>query len=140
MNVQPYLFFNGHAEEALAFYSQAFGAQPTALMRYNEAPDPPPPGMLPPGNENKVMHASLRVGGTELMLSDGTCSGELQFAGVALAVDTPDAVTARRYFDALAAGGQVTMPLGPTFWSPLFGMVTDRYGVAWMVMVEGQPQ
>jgi PhnB protein len=109
-------------------------------MRYNEAPDPPPPGMLPPGNENKVMHASLRVGGTELMLSDGTCSGELQFAGVALAVDTPDAVTARRYFDALAAGGQVTMPLGPTFWSPLFGMVTDRYGVAWMVMVEGQPQ
>ena len=140
MQAQPYLFFEGRADEALAFYCKAFGTQPSALMRYKDAPEPPPPGMLPPGNENKVMHASLRVGGTELMLSDGGCSGKPAFAGFSLAVDAQDEAAARRYFDALADGGQVTMPLGATFWSPLFGMLTDRFGVGWMLMVEGQPQ
>jgi PhnB protein len=138
MNAQPYLFFEGRAEEALAFYTKAFNTQVSALMRYSEAPDKPPPGMLPPGTDNKVMHASFKVGGTEVMLSDGTCSGKPNFNGFSLAVDTADEATARRTFDALAEGGQVTMPLGKTFWSPLFGMLTDRYGVGWMVMVAQQ--
>jgi PhnB protein len=135
MQVQPYLFFEGRCEEALAFYTGALGAPVTALMRYREAPDPPPPGMLPPGSEDKVMHASFRVGRTEVMLSDGNCSGTPDFGGFALALEAPDEAGARRMFGALAAGGRVTMPLGPTFWSPCFGMLTDRYGVGWMVMV-----
>jgi PhnB protein len=135
MNAQPYLFFEGRADEALAFYTKAFGTQASALMRYKEAPEKPPPGMLPPGSDDKVMHASFKVGGTEVMLSDGNCSGKPNFGGFSLAVDTADEATARRYFDALANGGKVTMPLARTFWSPLFGMLTDRFGVGWMVMV-----
>ena len=135
MNAQPYLFFEGRADEALAFYTKAFETQVSQLMRYKEAPEKPPPGMLPPGSDDKVMHASFKVGGTEVMLSDGNCSGKPSFGGFSLAVDTTDEATARRFFDALASGGQVTMPLAKTFWSPLFGMVTDRFGVGWMVMV-----
>jgi PhnB protein len=135
MNAQPYLFFEGRADEALAFYTKAFNTKVDQLMRYKEAPDKPPPGMLPPGSDDKVMHASFKVGGTDVMLSDGNCSGKPNFGGFSLAVDTSDEASARRIFDALADGGQVTMPLGKTFWSPLFGMLTDRYGVGWMVMV-----
>jgi len=135
MQAQPYLFFEGRCEEALAFYTKALGAPVTALMRYREAPDPPPPGMLPPGTEDKLMHASFRLGSTEVMLSDGLCSGTPKFGGFSLAVDAADEAAARRMFDALADGGQVTMPLGKTFWSPCFGMLTDRFGVGWMVMV-----
>jgi PhnB protein len=138
MQVQPYLFFEGRCDEALAFYGKAFGTTVTMLMRYREAPDPPPPGMLPPGGENKVMHASMTVGGTELMLSDGHCSGRPSFNGFSLSVDAADEAAARSMFDALADGGKVTMPLGKTFWSPCFGMVTDRFGVGWMVTVEAR--
>jgi PhnB protein len=139
MNVQPYLFFEGRAEEALDFYTKALGTKPTMVMRYREAPDAPPPGKLPPGSENKVMHASFRVGDTEVMMSDGFCAGTPKFAGFSLSITAPDEATARRYFDAMAAGGQVTMPLGQTFWSPLFGMLTDRFGVGWMIGMEGEP-
>ena len=135
MNAQPYLFFEGRAEEALAFYTQAFETKASALIRNKEAPEKPPPGMLPPGSDDKVMHAAFRVGGTEVMLSDGRCSGKPNFSGFSLAVDATDEATARRMFNALAEGGQVTMPLGKTFFSPLFGMLTDRFGVGWMVMV-----
>jgi len=134
MNVQPYLFFEGRADEALGFYAQVFGVQPT-VMRYRDAPDPPPPGMLPPGSEGKVMHADFKVGDTLVMLSDGMCSGTLRFDGFSLALACTTQADARRTFDALVAGGQVTMPLGKTFWSPLFGMLKDRFGVGWMVMV-----
>lgn len=139
MNVQPYLFFEGRAAEALDFYCRALGTQPTMAMRYDEAPDPPPPGMLPHGIGDKVMHASFRVGDTEVMLSDGLCSGQPQFAGFSLSCEATDEADARRKFDALAAGGQITMPLGKTFWSPCFGMLKDCFGVAWMVTVPGQP-
>lgn len=139
MTVQPYLFFEGRAQEALDFYTKALGTKPTMVMRYREAPDAPPPGKLPPGSEDKVMHASFRVGDTEVMMSDGFCSGAPKFAGFSLSITAPDEATARRYFDAMAAGGQVTMPLGKTFWSPLFGMLTDRFGVGWMIGVEGEP-
>lgn len=139
MTVQPYLFFEGRAQEALDFYTKALGTKPTMVMRYREAPDAPPPGKLPPGSEDKVMHASFRVGDTEVMMSDGFCSGAPKFAGFSLSITAPDEATARRYFDAMAAGGQVTMPLGRTFWSPLFGMLTDRFGVGWMIGMEGEP-
>jgi PhnB protein len=135
MNVQPYLFFNGRADEALAFYTQALDTRPDTVLRYRDAPDPPPPGMLPPGSEDKLMHAEFKVGDTTVMLSDGMCAGTPRFEGfsLALACDTEDA--ARRRFDALGAGGEVTMPLNKTFWSPCFGMLKDRFGVGWMVMV-----
>lgn len=135
MPIEPYLFFNGRCDEAIEFYRGAIGAEVLLLMRYKEAPEPPPPGMLPPGSENKVMHATLRVGDANLMASDGRCSGQLAFQGFCLSLARADAAEAERTFAALAHGGQVTMPLAPTFWSPLFGMVTDRFGVGWMVTV-----
>ena len=138
MNVQPYLFFEGRAEEALDFYTKALDTKPDMVMRYREAPDPPPPGMMPPGTEDKVMHASFKVGDTSVMLSDGVCSGTLNFGGFSLALGAVDERDAHRKFDALAAGGEVQMPLGKTFWSPCFGMLKDRFGVSWMIMVDGE--
>lgn len=140
MNVQPYLFFEGRAEEALNFYTTALATKPDMMMRNREAPESPPPGMLPAGSEDKVMHASFRVGDTEVMLSDGRCSGTPRFDGFALSIAATDEAMARRYFNALLAGGEVTMPLGKTFWSPCFGMLKDRFGVHWMITVAtGQP-
>jgi PhnB protein len=138
VNVQPYLFFEGRAEEALDFYTKALGTKPDMVMRYRESPEPPPPDKVPPGSDDKVMHASFRVGDTEVMLSDGFCSGKPTFAGFSLSIAAPDEATARRYFDSMRAGGSVTMPLGPTFWSPCFGMLTDRFGVGWMITVESR--
>jgi PhnB protein len=135
MQVQPYLFFEGRCEEALGFYREALGAEVTVLMRFRESPDPPPPGMVPPGSEDKVMHAEFRVGGATLMASDGRCSGQARFGGVSLSLSVPDEATADRLFAALAEGGQVQMPIGKTFFSPRFGMVADRFGVSWMVVV-----
>jgi PhnB protein len=140
MNVQPYLMFEGRGDEALAFYCEALGTRPTMVMRHDESPEPPPPGMLPPGAEKKIMHASFRVGDTEVMLSDGYCSGTPTFAGFSLAVTAADQADAKRKFDALAVGGEVTMPLGKTFWSPCFGMLKDRFGVGWMIMVDDETE
>lgn len=134
MTIQPYLFFDGRCEEAIEFYRKALGAQVEMLMRYKESPEPPPPGMVPPGSENKVMHASLRIGDSVVMASDD-CAGHPQFQGFSLSITVPDAATADRVFNALADGGQVQMPLGKTFFSPRFGMVADRFGVGWMVIV-----
>ena len=135
MQVQPYLFFEGRADEAIDFYTKALGTKVDMLMRNREAPEPPPPGMLPPGSEDKVMHASFKVGETEVMLSDGRCSGKPQFNGFSLSITAPDEAGARRMFDALGKGGQITMPIGKTFWSPCFGMLQDRFGVHWMLTV-----
>ena len=135
MQVQPYLFFEGRCEEALGFYREALGAEVTVLMRFRESPDLPPPGMVPPGSEDKVMHAEFRVGGATLMASDGRCSGQARFGGVSLSLSVPDEETADRLFAALAEGGQVQMPIGKTFFSPRFGMVADRFGVPRMVVV-----
>lgn len=133
MLIQPYLFFDGRCEEAVDFYRRTLGAEIEMLMRYRESPDPPPPGMVPPGSEHKVMHASLRIGDSVLMASDDCSPQARPPAGFSLSVAVADAAQARRVFDALADGGQVTMPLGRTFWSPCFGMLTDRFGVGWMV-------
>jgi PhnB protein len=136
MPIQPYLFFDGRCEEAIEFYKRALGAKVEMLMRFSESPDPPPPGMVPPGSENKVMHASLRIGDSIVMASDGSCGGKPQFAGFSLSLSVKDAATADRLFNALADGGQVQMPIGKTFWSPRFGMVADRFGVGWMVNLD----
>ena len=135
MQVQPYLFFEGRCEEALEFYRQALDAQVDMLMRFRESPEAPPPGAVAPGSEDKVMHASFRVGDTTLMASDGGCSGHSGFQGVTLSLNVGEVAEAERHFAALAAGGEVQMPLGATFWSPAFGMVVDRFGVSWMVNV-----
>ena len=134
--VQSYLFFGGRCEEALAFYKSAIGAEVDMLMRYNEAPEQPPDGMLAPGFENKVMHAAFRVGGTTLMASDGCGGEESSFSGFSLSISVRTEAEADRTFAALSEGGTVTMPLGKTFWSPKFGMLTDRFGLGWMVNLE----
>ena len=133
--VQPALVFGGRCEEALAFYRTAVGAEVEMLLRHRESPEPPPPGMLPPGFEEKVMHASFRVGGTTLMASDG-CGEGTTFAGFSLSLAVPTEAEADRAFAALAEGGKVQMPLMKTFWSPRFGMLTDRFGVGWMVLAQ----
>jgi PhnB protein len=135
MQVQPYLFFDGRCEEALEFYRKALGAEVTMLMRFKESPEPHQPGMIPPGAENKVMHASFRLGEATVMASDGHCQGKPSFQGFSLSLTVPDEARADKLFSALAEGGRVEMPLTKTFWSPRFGMVVDRFGVMWMVGV-----
>jgi PhnB protein len=135
MQIEPYLFFEGRCEEALAFYRRALGAEVTSLMRNRESPEPHQPGALPPGSEDKVLHAVVRIGDTTLMVSDGRCSGQPVFQGFALTITAPDVARADEMFAALAEGGHVQMPLARTFFSPRFGMVTDRFGVLWMIIV-----
>ena len=132
MQVQPYLFFDGRCEEAMAFYQQALGAKQIMMMRFKDCPDP---SMVPPGGADRVMHARLDIGGNTLLLSDGS-GQEHQFEGFALSITAADAAEAELKFNALAEGGQVRMPLGKTFFSPAFGMLADRFGVSWMVYVE----
>lgn len=138
IRVQPYLFFGGRCEEAIAFYRSALGAEVEMVMHYKDSPEPPPEGMLAPGFEDKVMHASFRVGETTLMASDG-CEEGGGFGGFSLSYAAPTEADAVRVFSALAEGGQVKMPLCKTFWSPCFGMLTDRFGIAWMINVEAEP-
>ncbi len=136
MQVQPYLFFDGRAEEAIEFYKKALGAEVNMLMRWKDMPEKPKdPGMVPPGSENKIMHASLRIGEATVMASDGQCQGKPSFQGFALTLNAANEAEADRLFGALSDGGQVQMPLGKTFFSPRFGMVADRFGVSWMVIV-----
>jgi PhnB protein len=135
MQIQPYLFFDGNCEAAVEFYKNRLGAEEVMLLRYKDSPEPPPPGMVPPGSDNKIMHASFKIGDTLVMASDGSCQGKPSFQGFSLSLTAPDPQTADRAFTALADGGEVRMPLGQTFFSPRFGMVQDRFGVSWMVYV-----
>jgi len=136
-HVQPYLFFGGRCQEALEFYRAALGAQVDMLMHYKDSPEPLPPDKVLPGWENKVMHATFRIGGTTLMASDG-CEKGASFAGFSLSLAVPTEAEANRAFAALAVGGQVQMPLAKTFWSPRFGMLTDRFGLGWMISVAAE--
>ena len=131
MQIQPYLFFDGRCDEALAFYRSALGAEVTMLMRFKDCPDP---GMSQPGAEDKVMHASFRIGDTTVLASDGRCEGHPSFQGFSLSLTVADEAEAERLFAALADGGQVQMPLTKTFFSPRFGMIADRFGVPWMII------
>ena len=135
--VQPYLFLNGRCEEALAFYATALQAKVGMVMRFNESPQPTPPGMLQPGFEKKVMHSEFTVGTMTLFASDG-CGEQSRHEGFRLALTVSTEAAADLAFNALAAGGRVDMPLATTFWSPRYGMVTDRFGIGWMVMVPGK--
>jgi PhnB protein len=138
MQVQPYLNFDGRCEEAIEFYQRALGAEVTALTRFKDNPEALQSGMVPPGAENKVLHASFRIGDSTVMASDGECRGQPSFQGVSLALTAGDDAEAERQFASLSNGGQVQMPLSRTFFSSSFGMVTDRFGVPWMVSVESQ--
>jgi PhnB protein len=135
MQVQPYLFFDGRCEEAIEFYKKTLGAKVEMLMRFKDSPEPPQPGMHPPGSENKIMHATLRIGETTVMASDGHCLGKPSFQGFSLSVTAANDAEAERLFAALGDGGQVQMPLTKTFFSSRFGMVADRLGVSWMIIV-----
>lgn len=136
--VQPYLFFGGRCDEAIDFYSKTLNAEVAMLMRFKDAPEPQP-GM-PECFEDKVMHAALKIGDTVLMASDGRCDGQANFEGFSLSITVPDEAEADRVFGALSEGGLVTMPLEKTFWAPKFGMLTDRFGVGWMVSVAHKPE
>jgi PhnB protein len=134
--VQAYLFFNGRCDEALEFYQKALDAKIEFVTRFKESPEPIKPGMIPSGFENKIMHATFRIGETALMASDGRCAEKANFEGFALTVGVQTEAEADRVFNALADGGKVQMPLTKTFYSPRFGMVADRFGMLWMVIVE----
>ena len=130
MQIQPYLFFNGRCEEAIEFYRTAVGAEATRLVRFKDSPEPTKQGV-----DQNVMHASLRIGDSTVLVSDGRSTGQLNFEGFALSLTARDDAEAEQRFVALSDGGQVEMPLAKTFFSPKFGMVIDRFGVLWMVYV-----
>jgi PhnB protein len=136
--VQAYLMLGGRCEEALNFYRTAVGAKVEMMMRFSESPMPVPADKIPPGFQNKVMHSSFSIGETTLMASDG-CEVNTPFKGFSLALYVATEAEADRVFNALADGGKVNMPLGKTFWSPRYGMLTDRFGIDWMVMVSAPP-
>ena len=131
MQIQPYLFFEGRTEEALEFYKSKLSAKVEFLMRYKDNPDPK---YNPPDSGEKVMHSCFRIGDTQIMASDGNCGGKASFQGFSLTINAADAAEATQRFNALAEGGQVQMPLNETFFAKSFGMVADRFGVAWMVI------
>ncbi|MGA2255630.1 MAG: VOC family protein, partial [Thermoguttaceae bacterium] len=122
MQIQPYLFFDGRCDEAIEFYRGALGAEATMLMRFKDSPEP-----TSHGNEDKVMHANLRIGETTVLASDGRCLGRPSFQGFALSLTVSNESEAERLFAALGDGGQVQMPMTKTFFSPRFGMVADRF-------------
>jgi PhnB protein len=135
MQVQVYLNFDGRCEEAIGFYQDALGAKVDMLMRMKDSPEPPPSGTFPPGVGDKVMHAAFRIGETTLMASDCYCAGKTAFEGFSLSLSARDEAEADRLFARLAEGGEVRMPLAKTFFSPRFGIVADRFGVSWMILV-----
>lgn len=132
MRIEPYLFFDGRCEEAIEFYRKAVGAEVTLLKRYDESPESN--GMTPPDAGDKIMHATLRIGGSTVMASDGRCLGKPNFEGFSLSLTAADDREAERVFAELGAGGTVHQPLIQTFFSSRFGMLADRFGVQWMVL------
>jgi len=132
--IEVYLFFNGRCEEAIEFYRKALGAELQMLMRFKESPQPPPANTMPPNWGDKVCHASMRIGETIVMASDG-CGEKAGFDGFTLSFTAPTEADAKRVFAALSEGGQVRMPLTKTFWSSCFGMTADKFGLGWMVTV-----
>ncbi len=132
MQVQPYLFFDGRCDEALEFYKKAVGAKVGMLMRFKDSPDPT---MCNPGSENKVMHSQFQIGDTTVLASDGRNQGQPKFDGFALTIAATDEAEADKIFAALSDGGKVTMPMTKTFFSPRFGMLADKFGVGWMILV-----
>lgn len=137
MKVQAYVTFGGRCEEALEFYKKAVGAEVKDLLRWKDSPDAAM--QPPPGYEEKVMNASFRIGDSELMADDGMGAKGVEFKGMTLALSVADDAEAKRVFTALGEGGSVQMPLAKTFWTSSFGMLTDKFGVPWMVNVDASP-
>ena len=131
MTVQPYLQFDGRCEEALEFYKKAVGAKVEMLMRFKESPEPQ---YNPPRSDNKVMHCSLRIGDSTVMASDGGCTNKASFGGFSLTLSAATDAEANRLFAALSDGGKVEMPMTKTFFASQFGILSDRFGVSWMVI------
>jgi PhnB protein len=138
--IQPYLFFNGSCEQAIEFYRKALGAEVEMMMRFKESPEPHPPGAVPPDFDEKIMHASFRIGQTTVMASDGCSADKANFQGFSLSLSVPNEAEADHAFNALADAGQVKLPLTKTFFSPRFGMVEDRFGIGWMITVAPSQQ
>src|SRR5690606_29203980 len=138
-SIVPYLFFGGHCEDALSFYKDAVGAQIEMILRFSDSPEPPPPGAIPANYDNKIMHASFRIGSSQVMASDG-CGEQSTMNGFALSIIPASKEDATRMFNALADGGTITMPLGETFFSPCFGMLKDRFGMEWMIAMQPAEQ
>ena len=133
MHVQPYLFFDGRCDEALDFYKKAIGADVKMLMRWKDSPDK---SMCTQDNADKVMHSQFQIGETTVMASDGRNQGQPKFDGFALSIIAKTESEADKIFGALGDGGQVTMPMSKTFFSPRFGMLADKFGVHWMILVQ----
>jgi PhnB protein len=136
MQIQPYLSFEGRCDEAVQFYQSALGAEVQMIMRFKDAPDS---GMTPPGSADKVMHTAIKIGDSIILATDGRCTGSPGFTGISLSLDVADEAQAEQKFAALADGGKITMPLMKTFFAPKFGMVQDRFGIQWMIVVQHQP-
>ena len=134
MQVQSYLIFNGRCEEAIEFYKKALGAKVEMMMRFKEVPE----GQCAPGSEDKIMHSSFRIGDTTVMASDGMMQGKPEFKGISLTLNPKTEAEAERLFGSLSEGGQVQQPLIKTFFSPKFGVLSDKFGVSWMVVVDQQ--
>ena len=133
MNIQPYLSFEGRAQEAIDFYKSALGATVDVIMHFKDAP-PEMQAQMSPDSKDKIMHAAFHVGDTQVMASDGHCSGKASFSGVTLTLNAASNGEAEKLFGALGKGGQVTMPMSETFFAHRFGMVADKFGVNWMVL------
>ena len=133
MNVQPYLSFEGLAQEAIDFYKGALGAKVDMIMRFKEAP-PEMQTQMSPDSKDKIMHAAFKIGDTQVMASDGRCSGKASFSGVTLSLNATSNAEADKLFNSLAQGGKVEMPMSETFFANRFGMVADKFGVNWMVI------
>ena len=133
--VQPYIHFNGRCEEAIKYYQKALGAEVLMQMRFKESPEAPPPGRLPPGFENKIMHAHIHFGEADLLMTDGPDGdpGKTEFRGISVCLSVADEAEAKQFFDSLAKDGKAEMPFCKTFFSPGFGMVIDPFGIRWMV-------
>ena len=137
MKIDAYISFEGRCEEAINFYRQALGAEVVMLMRFKDAP-PEAQANMTPGTGEKVMHSTLSVGESTLMMSDGMCTGKGVFNGVSLSLTVQDEDQAQRRYAALAEGGQAQLPLHKTFFARSFGMVADRFGVQWMIIAPAQ--
>ena len=135
MNVQPYLSFEGRCQEALDFYKSAIGATIEVVMQFKDAPADVQM-QISPGSKNLVMHSSFKVGDTQIMATDGQCSGTSKFSGITLTINAKDVAEAEKLFAAVGNGGQVLQPLTKTFFASKFGMVADKFGIMWMVIAE----
>ncbi|MGL6074604.1 MAG: VOC family protein [Fimbriiglobus sp.] len=136
--ITPYLFFAGQCEEALKFYTEHLGAQVDVMMKFSDSPEPIPEGLLQPGFEDKVLHASFSIRGVRILACDST-ENNPKFEGFRLAMSVPTEAEAHEAFSALAERGTILMPLGKTFWSPCFGMLNDKFNIGWMIMVSTEP-